>query len=338
LAPVLIECGFETGVNMDRRKFFQTLSAGMAGAAGLVRGGTSRRRLLGPLPERPLPRRPLGRTGEELSIIGLGGVALTDESQETADILVREAIDHGINYFDVAPSYGNAEDRMGPALEPYRKGVFLACKTMRRDRSGAAEELHRSLKKLRTDHFDLYQLHALSKNEEVEQALGPDGAMETFAQAKKDGKVRFLGFSAHSAEAALLAIRKFDFDTVLFPVNFVCFLKGDFGPQVIAAAKEKKMGILAIKALARQPWPDDTQRRDWPKCWYQPILDPEEAALSLRFTLSHPVTAAVPPGDKRLFRKALELAPGYTPLRPEEEKRVREIAAGLSPLFSAQLG
>ncbi len=321
---------------MNRRKFFQALSAGMIGAAGLVRGGTSRRRLLGPFPERLLPHRPLGRTGEELSIIGLGGVALTDETPETAGIIVREAIDHGINYFDVAPSYGNAEDRLGPALEPYRKGVFLACKTMRRDKAGAAEELHRSLKKLRTDHFDLYQLHALSKTEEVEQAFSPDGAMETFVQARKDGKVRFLGFSAHSAEAALLAIRKFDFDTVLFPVNFVCFLKGNFGPQVISAAKDKKMGILAIKALARQPWPDDSERRDWPKCWYQPILDPEEAALSLRFTLSQPVTAAVPPGDKRLFRKGLELAHGFTPLRAEEEERVRQVATGLKPLFSTE--
>jgi predicted aldo/keto reductase-like oxidoreductase len=319
---------------MDRRKFFQTLSAGMAGAAGLVRGGT--RRLLGPLPERPLPRRPLGRTGEELSIIGLGGVALTDETQETADTLVREAIDHGINYFDVAPSYGNAEDRLGPALASYRKGIFLACKTLRRDRAGAAEELSQSLKKLRTDHFDLYQLHALSKTEEVEEVFAPGGAMETFVQAKKEGKVRFLGFSAHSAEAALLAIRRFDFDTVLFPVNFVCFFKGDFGPQVIAAAKKKKMGVLAIKALARQPWPDETQRRDWPKCWYQPILDPEEARLSLRFTLSQQVTAAVPPGDKRLFRKALELAQEAAPLETEEMEKVKKIAAGLDPLFSAQ--
>ena len=323
---------------MDRRKFFQALSAGVIGAAGVLRGGTSRPGSLGPIPEQPLPRRPLGRTGEKLSIIGLGGLVLADESQDTADALVREAIDQGVNYFDVAPSYGNAEDRMGPALKPYRKNVFLACKTLKRDKTGAAEELHQSLRKLQTDRFDLYQLHALSKTEEVEQVFASDGAMETFVQAKKEGKVRFLGFSAHSAEAAVLAIRRFDFDTVLFPVNFVCFLKGGFGPQVVAAAKEKSMGILALKSLARQPWPDDKQRRDWPKCWYQPILDPEEAGLSLRFTLTQPVTAAVPPGDKRLFRKALELAPGFTPLRAEEEERVKQIAAGLSPLFSVQTG
>ncbi|OGD31003.1 MAG: oxidoreductase [Candidatus Aminicenantes bacterium RBG_19FT_COMBO_58_17] len=281
-----------------------------------------------------MSRRPLGQTGEKLSIIGLGGVVLADEPQETADELVREAIDHGINYFDVAPSYGNAEDRMGPALAPFRKDVFLACKTMKRDKQGATDELHQSLQKLRTDHFDLYQLHALSQTSEVEQALSPSGAMEIFVQAKKEGKIRFLGFSAHSAEAALLAMKQFDFDTVLFPINFVCFLKGDFGPQVVALAKEKKMGILALKALARQPWPDETQRKDWPKCWYQPILDPEEAAFSFRFTLSQPITAAVPPGDKRLFRKALELAHRFEPLGSEDEERLRELAAKLNPLFT----
>jgi aryl-alcohol dehydrogenase-like predicted oxidoreductase len=319
---------------MQRRDFIKAVSAGMIGATGVLRGRTAGKGIVGSIPEKALAKRPLGRTGVKLSIIGLGGLVLADEPQETADELVHEAIDHGINYFDVAPSYGNAEDRMGPALKPFRKDVFLACKTLKRDRAGASEELHRSLQKLQTDHFDLYQLHALSETSDVDQALGPNGAMETFAQARKDGKVRFLGFSAHSADAALLAMKNLDFDTVLFPVNFVCFLKGNFGPQVVALAREKKMGVLALKALARQPWPDETQRKDWPKCWYQPILDPEEAAFSFRFTLSQPITAAVPPGDKRLFRKALELAHGFEPLRPDEEPRVKQIAANLSPLFS----
>jgi predicted aldo/keto reductase-like oxidoreductase len=319
---------------MERRKFFKAISASVIGAAGIMHGRVAGKGLRGVFSEGTLPKRPLGQTGEELSIIGLGGLVLADESQETADELVREAIDHGINYFDVAPSYGNAQDRMGPALAPYRKNVFLACKTLKRDREGAAAELHQSLQKLQTDHFDLYQLHALSKTQEVEQALGPGGAMEIFVQAKKEGKIRFIGFSAHSAEAALLAMKQHDFDTILFPVNFVCFLEGNFGPQMIALAKDKKMGILALKSLARQPWPAKAKRSDWPKCWYQPILDPEEAAFSFRFTLSQPVTAAVPPGDKRLFKKALELAHGFEPLRPEEEPRIRQIASKLRPLFS----
>lgn len=321
---------------MERRTFFQTLTASALSLPRILRGGKVRDYSSGEPIAGPLPRRPLGRTGESLSIIGLGGLVLADETQETADSLVAEAVDSGINYFDVAPSYGNAQDRMGPALRPYRKGVFLACKTLKRDRLGASGELHESLKKLETEHVDLYQLHALSRKEEVEQALGPDGALETFIKAKKEGKVRFLGFSAHSAEAALLAINQFDFDTVLCPVNFVCFLRGAFGPQIIAAAQNKKMGILALKALARQPWPENAARNEWPKCWYQPILDPVEAELSLRFTLSQPVTAAVPPGDKRLFRKALELARRFEPLRADDEAKIRGIADALKPLFSAE--
>jgi aryl-alcohol dehydrogenase-like predicted oxidoreductase len=319
---------------MNRRRFFKALTAATAGICGFSAGRTAGRSSRGFTPEKAFPKRPLGRTGEKLSIIGLGGLVLADETQETADELVREAIDNGINYFDVAPSYGNAEDRMGPALKPFRKDVFLACKTLKRDRAGAGAELESSLGKLQTDHFDLYQLHALSEISDVEQALGPNGALETFVQARKEGKIRFIGFSAHSVEAALLALRQFDFDTVLLPVNFVCFLKGNFGPQVVAAAKEKNMGILALKALARQPWPGENENKDWPKCWYQPILDPEEAALSFRFTLSQPITAAVPPGDKRLFKKALELARGFEPLRPEDELRVQQIAGNLSPLFT----
>jgi len=319
---------------MERRSFIKAVSAGAIGLGGTLRGRSAAEGRLGPRPEAPLPKRPLGRTGERLSIIALGGLVLADETQETADAIVREAIEHGINYFDVAPSYGNAEDRLGPALKPFRQDVFLACKTLMRDKAGAAAELERSLGKLQTDHFDLYQLHALSETSDVETALGPNGALETFIQAKKEGKVRFIGFSAHSAEAALLAMKQYDFDTALFPVNFVCILKGNFGLQIIARAKEKGMGILALKALARQPWPDETHRQEWPKCWYQPILDAKEAALSFRFTLSQPVTAAVPPGDKRLFKKALELAHGFAPLGPEEEAAVRDLAGTLRPLFT----
>lgn len=318
---------------MERRRFIQTVSGGILGLSGALGLKGSGKPFLGGIKGGPIPKRPLGRTGEKLSMIAMGGLVLAKEEQATADQLVREAIDHGVNYFDVAPSYYNAQDRMGPALKPFRKNVFLACKTLMRDQKGAEGELNESLRKLETDHVDLYQMHALTKIEDVEQALGPKGAIETFLKAKKEGKIRFIGFSAHSTEAALLAMDKFDFDTVLFPVNFACVLKSEFGPRVIARAKEKKMGILALKVLARQKWPEETMRKEYPKCWYQPILDQKESELAFRFTLSQPVTAAVPPGDARLFRRALELAHEFTPLRPEDEAKLRDLAAGLNPIF-----
>jgi len=318
---------------MERRKFLQTCSAGILSLPGALALKGSGKNLLGEANGEPIPKRPLGRTGEKLSIIALGGLVLAKEEQAMADKLVREAIDHGVNYFDVAPSYYDAQDRMGSALRPFRKNVFLACKTLKRDKQGAEEELNESLAKLMTDHVDLYQMHALTKIEDVEQVLGPNGAIETFLKAKKEGKLRFIGFSAHSTEAALLAIDKFDFDTVLFPINYACILKADFGPRVIARAKEKKMGILALKVLARQTWSEENMRKEYPKCWYQPILDPKESELAFRFTLSQPVTATVPPGDPRLFKRALELAHEFTPLRPEDEAKLRDLAAGLNPIF-----
>jgi predicted aldo/keto reductase-like oxidoreductase len=318
---------------MERRRFIRTVSGGVLGLTGALALKSSGKALLGEGKNGPIPKRALGRTGEKLSIIALGGIVVSKVEQAVADQYVREAIDHGINYFDVAPTYGDAQDRLGPALKPFRKNIFLACKTTQRDRQGAEAELAHSLEILQTDHFDLYQLHGLSKVEDVEKAFGPDGAMETFLKAKKEGKTRFLGFSAHSEEAALLAMDKFDFDTVLFPINYACLLKAGFGPKVIARAMEKKMGILALKILARQKWPEEGMRKEYPKCWYQPITDPAEAELAFKFTLSQPITAAVPPGDPRIFKQALELAHRFAPILPEEESKLRTLAAGLNPIF-----
>jgi aryl-alcohol dehydrogenase-like predicted oxidoreductase len=166
-----------------------------------------------------MEKRQLGKTSESLSMIGFGGILVMDEDPPTASRLVAEAVDRGINYFDVAPTYGNAEERLGPALEPYRKSVFLACKTEKRTAAEATEALHGSLEHLRTDYFDLYQLHAVTTMEEVEQILGPGGALEAFVQAREEGLVRYLGFSAHSEEAAVALLDGFGFDSILFPLQ-----------------------------------------------------------------------------------------------------------------------
>src|ERR1041385_3612666 len=164
--------------------------------------------------------REYGTTSNRLSLIGFGGVVVMGMEQPDADRIVREAFDRGVNYFDVAPSYGDAEDRLGPAIEGIRDQIFLACKTGKRTRDEAAAELRQSLTNLRTNHLDLYQLHALSSIEEVETCFRPGGAMEAFLEARDAGLVRFLGFSAHSADAALDAMNRFRFDSVLFPFNY----------------------------------------------------------------------------------------------------------------------
>jgi predicted aldo/keto reductase-like oxidoreductase len=279
-----------------------------------------------------LEKRSLGKTGEKLSILGFGGIVVMNASAEEASARVKEAIDAGVNYFDVAPSYGNAEIMLGPALEPYRKDVFLACKTTERSKEGSRSELEQSLKNMRTGHFDLYQFHAVTTLEEVETIFSKGGAMETFLEARKEGKVRFLGFSAHSVEAALELIKRFDFDTILFPVNFATWYAGNFGPQVLEKAKEKGMGILALKAMARRPW-QDGEVKTVAKTWYEPLIDPEEAAMGLRFTLSHPVTAALPPGDEKLFSMALRLAMDFKPLDSREAEDIKVKGMGTEPIF-----
>jgi predicted aldo/keto reductase-like oxidoreductase len=314
---------------MERRDFLLKSSAASmlacfpASLAGLERVTEAGR----------LERRPLGRTGERLSILGFGGIVVMNATAQEASSRVAEAIDHGVNYFDVAPSYGNAEEMLGPALEPYRKNVFLACKTTERSRGGSQRELENSLRTMRTDHFDLYQLHAVTTKDDVEKIFAPGGALETFVAAKQAGKVRFLGFSAHSVEAALALIGRYDFDTMLFPMNFGTWHAGTFGPQVLAAAQAKRMGILALKAMARGPWPKDAKRDQYPKCWYEPLSAPDDAMMGLRFTLSHPVTAAIPPGDETLFKQALGLALRFTPLAEAEARVIKEKGLAGAPLF-----
>lgn len=285
-----------------------------------------------------LPQRDYGMTGVKLSIIGFGGIVVKDAEQQHANRVVAEAIEKGVNYFDVAPTYGNAELKLGPALEPYRKKVFLACKTTQRKREGATAELKESLKRLRTDYFDLYQLHAITDVEkDVNTVFAKDGAMEVFIEAKKQGQIRYLGFSAHSEEAALAAMERFDFDSILFPINFATFYKGNFGHKVIATAKSKGVARLALKSLARQRWPkDDPSRKEYPKCWYQPLTEREEARLGLYFTLSQSVTAAIPPGEESLFRMAVDLAMALKPISKDDLEKVKQMAKSLNPIFQAK--
>ncbi|MCU0376890.1 MAG: aldo/keto reductase [Bacteroidales bacterium] len=315
---------------MKRRKFIVSAAAAVPALTLFPSdlSGMDRRKAPG-----LLEKRSLGRTGEMLSVIGFGGIVVMNATPSEASERVRMAIDAGVNYFDVAPSYGDAEIKLGPALEPYRKNVFLACKTGMRTKEEARRELEQSLENLRTDHFDLYQHHAVTTLEEVDTLLGPGGSMETFIEARNEGKIRFIGFSAHSVEAAMALIDRFDFDTILFPFNFASWHAGNFGPQVMVKAGQKNMGILALKAMAKGPWPEGADRSVYPKCWYEPLTTTEDISMGLRFTLSHPVTSAIPPGDENLFRQALELSQILKPLDPSEVISIKEKALNGVPLF-----
>jgi predicted aldo/keto reductase-like oxidoreductase len=311
---------------MIRREFIKT---SLAGSAAVMAGCSTEERTM-------YPRRSLGKTGEKLSIIGFGGILVDRLEQNAANNLVAKAFDRGINYYDVAPSYGEAEVILGPALQPYRKNSFLACKTTERDKEGAEMELNRSLKRLKTDHFDLYQLHALQTTEDVEKAFAPGGAMEVFLKAKEEGKVRFLGFSSHSDAASLLAMKNYDFDTILTPINFVCWHAGKFARQPVAMAKEKGMGILALKTLAYSPIPEGTEK-PYPKLWYVPNEDESLSEMAVRFTLSKGVTAAIPPGEEKFFWRALEIAEKDLSFSDADDQKLQQLAGGIAPLFESDV-
>ena len=272
-----------------------------------------------------MKRRAFGKNGEKLSIIGFGGIIFMDKRPKDAADYVSMAIDRGINYFDVAPQYGNAQEILGPALKPYRKDCFLACKTLERTKAKAAKDLRRSLKLLKTDYFDLYQLHGITTLEEVDNIMGPDGALEAFIEAKDRGIIRNIGFSAHTEEAALALMDRYDFDSILFPFNWVCWLKDGFGPKVLKRAKEKNMGILALKAIAKRTWFKD-EEKEWHKCWYAPVDNYDEASLALRFILSKPIIAALSPSHAELLWWACDVADKFTPITDKETKILKERA------------
>lgn len=314
---------------MDRRDFLKQV--GLAGLGAVA----ARHGLAAEANEPPqLARRRYGKTEVELSIIGFGGISLMNGEQQAANEAVAWAVERGVNYFDVAPSYGNAQDRLGPALAPYRGKCFLACKTGKRDAAGARAELENSLKVLQTDHVDLYQHHGFTKVEDVDAVFAAGGAMETFLKAKAEGKIRFLGFSAHDEKSALLALERYPFDSVMFPLNATLLERG-FGKQLMETAQARSVALLGIKAIA---WTkiQKGQTKSYPNCWYQPQDKAELANVLLRYALELPLTAAVSPGDVRLMKLCVDLASRYKPLTEAERTDLKQQVAAVEPIFECQ--
>jgi aryl-alcohol dehydrogenase-like predicted oxidoreductase len=276
--------------------------------------------------------RRFGRTGLDVSVIGFGGIIAEGLTQEEANQAVARAMDRGVNYFDFSPVYGDCEERLGPALHGKRDKVILACKTAKKDREGAMADLHRSLDRLRTGHFDIYQFHGVASIDALDALTGPGGAMEAMIEARDKGLIRYIGITVHHQDVALEALRRFDFDTVLFPINFAYWFKRGAGPELLEEAAKRNMGRAAMKPTALSLLPEGSERK-WKKCWYEPIDDPEIARLSVRFTLSQDVHVAIPSGYPEFLEIAMDAAEDYKPLSEAELERLRKVASGLTPIF-----
>jgi aryl-alcohol dehydrogenase-like predicted oxidoreductase len=319
---------------MKRRDFLSAVAAGTSIlATGHWPSAAEEQEELDALSK--LPRRPLGNTGLELPMIGFGVIVARGKTPVEVDRSVGLSLDLGIDFFDTAASYGDSEFMLGPVIGPRRERITLATKTRERTAAGAKEEFEKSCELLGTDYFDIFLVHAIQHlDRDVEAAFASGGCMEFLTEKKASGEIRLLGFSAHSEEAALRAMDLYDFDFFYYPVNYVAWYAGEFGPAVLAQAKEQGVPCVALKALARQHWPDDVPRSERCEgCWYQPIEAQEEASLALPWSLSQGIVSALPPGNEQLYRRALTLPDNLAPITPEETERLRQLAMNQSPLF-----
>lgn len=284
--------------------------------------------------------RRLGRTGHQSSILIFGSFALFHASQKEADAALESALENGINHIDVSPIYGNAEERIGSWQRRHGKQFFIGGKTHEREKKGARESLKRSLDKLAVDSFDLFQFHGVDNTETLDIILGPGGAMEAVLEAKEQGLVRSIGITGHRPPLHNIALSRFDFDTVMFPLNRVhaAHVTGwnDFQP-LLKTAREKNVGVMAIKSVAKGTWPSSDRESHPYNTWYEPFDEADMMADSLRYTLSQDITAVVLPGDLKLWPVLIETARNFRPLSPEEQETVVSRVMDYEPLAGPRM-
>ena len=284
-----------------------------------------------------MEQRQLGRTGHLGSIAIFGAAAFWEIGQEEANAALDLALSHGVNHIDVAPGYKQAEERVGPWLESRRHQFFLGCKTTERDKDAAWAELNRSLERLRTGDFDLYQLHAVGTFEELNQAMRPGGAIETLQRAKDEGLTRWLGITGHGMDAPAVqieALARFDFDTVMFPIHPRLYADPKYradAERLLQTCIERDVGVQIIKSITRGAWGNQPQNYN---TWYQPYDDQENINNGVRFALSQPGVAGIPTSaDTRLLPMIFEAAENFSPMSTEEQAQLIEQSASLALMF-----
>jgi predicted aldo/keto reductase-like oxidoreductase len=280
--------------------------------------------------------RRFGRTGHMSTVVIFGAFTVGPLSQKEADTVMELVLVRGINHIDVAPSYADAELRLGPWLETHRDRFFLGCKTQLRDKEEAREELHRSLERLRVDRFDLYQLHAVATMEDLAECFAPGGSLEAIVEARNEGLTQYLGITSHGLEtpAVLIeALNRFDFDSVLFTLNFQMWADEGYRRDVsrlMQIADERDVGTMVIKTWSRGPWGEKKHRYH---TWYEPFDDAGMIEQALRFNLSQPVTGVISAGDARLLPMILDAAERFQPMDDAEQAALLAKAGEYEPLF-----
>jgi aryl-alcohol dehydrogenase-like predicted oxidoreductase len=284
-----------------------------------------------------IPKHPFGKTGHESSRTLLGAAAYGGVTQKEADRSIDLALSYGINHFDVAASYGEAELRLGDWIRRHGRDFFLATKTGERSFAKAREEIRRSLERLHVDQVDLIQLHNLVDPVEWEQALGPDGALEAAIQARDEGLVRFIGVTGHGLTVAhqhRQALERFPFDSVLLPCSYLMSqnpqYQSDF-TALLEVCQARNVAVQTIKALVHQPWGERTQTRT---TWYRPLEDQAEIDLAVHWVLGHEGLFLNTAGDIHILPKVLEAAKNFHSAPTEAEMQAQVERLGMHSLFA----
>jgi aryl-alcohol dehydrogenase-like predicted oxidoreductase len=281
-----------------------------------------------------MQRRRLGRTGHESSIAILGAAAFWRSSPDEAEQGFHSALATGVNHLDIAPAYGDAEVVLGPHIPAVRDRLFVAGKSDRSNPDGVRAHLERTLSRLGCDHLDLYQLHGVTDLEVLEERAG---AADVILAARDEGLTRFVGITGHdlgTPRAQLEALRRYDLDTVMFPVYPRVWADPVYRTDAEALLEEcamRDVGVMAIKAVARRPWGDGEVTAT---TWYRPYTDADRIATGIRFALSTPgVHAFCTPGDVRLLPLALAAAADVEPLGTDERDAAIEDMTGEELIF-----
>jgi len=283
-----------------------------------------------------LQTRRVGRSENMSTVAIFGAAAFWEISQEQADRMMEIVIDAGINHIDVAPSYGQAEQRLGPWMQRERERFFVGCKTMERTRAGAWNELHESLNRLHCDSFDLYQLHAITSFDELEAVTANGGALEALVEAKRDGLIRHIGITGHGVEAPAIyleALRRFDFDSVTFPLNFVQAGNAKYyqdARELIRQCRAKDVGLMVIKSIAQGPWGEKEKTHT---TWYEPFSRMDEIQKAINFVLSHDVTGICTAGDIHVLPLVIKACEQAVPLSLEEQEKLIKSGRAYQHLF-----
>ena len=284
-----------------------------------------------------MEKRRLGITGHLSTVAIFGAAAFWDVDQSEADQIMELVISHGINHIDVAPSYGRAEVRLGPWLSRERDRFYVGCKTMQRSKEGASMEMLQSLDRLHIDHFDLYQIHAVTNLEELDAVTCPGGALEAIIEAREAGLTRSIGITGHGVDTPALfleAIRRFDFDTVLFPLNFIQYGDPSFrsdAEELIQQCCEKDVGTMVIKSITKGPW---GKKKKTYNTWYEPFSAVEQIQAAVNFVLSQNVTGLCTVGDTSLLPAVLGACENYQGLNQAEQEKMISLAKDYEPLFA----